>query len=94
MQVVGREELENFKRKHADAANSLDAWVREVSAAAWNDPHDVKARYPRASPVGDRIVVFNIRGGQYRLAVRINYPAQVVQVLRIGTHEEYDDWKF
>ena len=32
-------------------------------------------------------VVFNIKGNQYRIVVRINYPARIVFIQFIGTHE-------
>jgi mRNA interferase HigB len=38
---------------------------------------------------GDR-VIFNIRGGNYRLVVRIDYQFRKVYVRFIGTHAEYD----
>jgi len=40
--------------------------------------------------VGDR-VVFNIKGNDYRLVVKINYPYRVVYVRFVGTHGEYDE---
>ena len=40
--------------------------------------------------MGDR-VVFNIKGNDYRLVVRINYPYRVVYVRFVGTHKEYDE---
>jgi mRNA interferase HigB len=40
--------------------------------------------------VGDR-VVFNIKGNDYRLVVKINYPYRVVYVRFVGTHKEYDE---
>ncbi len=36
-------------------------------------------------------VVFNIKGNDYRLVVKINYPYRVIYVRFVGTHEEYDD---
>lgn len=94
MKVVGRNKLDDFKAKHADAAKALDAWVREVRDAQWRTPHDVKARYPKASTMGAHRVVFNICGNRYRLDVKISYAVSVVSVVRIGTHAEYDTWSF
>jgi mRNA interferase HigB len=41
------------------------------------------------------VVVFNIGGNAYRLVAAIHYNKQVVYVLRIMTHAEYDrgEWK-
>ena len=35
-------------------------------------------------------MVFNIKGNNYRLIVRINYKYGVVWIRFIGTHAEYD----
>lgn len=39
--------------------------------------------------------MFNIGGNKYRLVTRILYPSQKVFVLKVMTHEEYDEdkWK-
>jgi len=34
--------------------------------------------------------VFNIKGNDYRLVVKINYPYRVVYVRFVGTHTEYN----
>jgi mRNA interferase HigB len=50
----------------------------------------VKARYRSASFVADNRVVFNIKGNDFLLVVRINYPARIVYVRFVGTQGEYD----
>ena len=53
-------------------------------------PRKVKDQYRNASFVGDNRVVFNIKGNDYRLVVKINYGYRVVYVRFVGTHAEYD----
>ncbi|MCH6589863.1 MAG: type II toxin-antitoxin system HigB family toxin, partial [Proteobacteria bacterium] len=55
---------------------------------------DIRQMSGSASFLGDRRVVFNIKGRRYRLDVKVSYKSQVVHVIRIGTHAEYDKWKF
>ena len=43
-----------------------------------------------ASIVGGNRVAFNIKGNDYRLVVKINYPYRVVYIRFVGTHAEYD----
>ena len=57
----------------------------------WDSPAKVKAKYRSASIVGGNRVVFNIKGNDYRLVVKINYPYRVVYIRFVGTHAEYDD---
>jgi mRNA interferase HigB len=94
MKVVGLGKLQDFKSKHADARSQVDAWIREASSASWRTPLDIKARYVHASFLADNRVVFNIKGNRYRLDVKISYETQVVFIVRIGTHAEYDTWSF
>lgn len=35
-------------------------------------------------------MVFNIKGNDYRLIVAINYHYQILLILWVGTHKEYD----
>jgi len=43
-----------------------------------------------ASFVADTIVIFNIKGNDYRLEASVAYRTGVVVVNWIGTHAEYD----
>jgi len=61
-----------------------------VKKAQWTDPNDIKRQYRNASIVGDKRVVFNIKGNDYRLIAALDFVYQVVYVRFIGTHKEYD----
>ena len=94
MRVVGRKRLNDFCRQHRDVRAAADAWLAEVDDAEWQTPHDLKARYPRASLLGRNRVIFDLRGNRYRLDVKVDYRQQLVLIIRVGTHAEYDDWQF
>jgi mRNA interferase HigB len=94
MTLAGKNILAEFARKHADVRGAISAWTAETEAASWKGSQDVKARFPSASFIGDGRVVFNLKGNHYRLDVQIDYITKVVLVKRIGTHTEYDTWKF
>ncbi len=90
MNLVGRNVLEAAKKKHADTIKPLGAWAAEVDKAEWKSPQDVKNLYASASLLADNIVIFNIKGNNYRLEVQLNYPVKIVRVRWFGTHSEYD----
>jgi len=94
MTVVGKNLLVEFGRKHADARSAISAWTAEAEAASWKASQDIKTRFSSASFIGEGRVVFNIKGNHYRLDAQIDYATQVVLVRRIGTHAEYNTWKF
>lgn len=92
MRLVGRELLDAFCKRHADARNWVEAWVAEVEAAVWKTSVDIKARYSTASFLSEpnNTVIFNVKGNTYRLEVIVAYNASVVRVRWVGTHADYD----
>jgi len=94
MKVLGQAILIDYSNNHADVASQISAWTAEVKEAKWTTPNDVKARYANASFLSDNRVIFNIKGNKYRLDTKIYYQRQIVIVKRIGTHGEYNKWKF
>lgn len=90
MRIIAKSTLRKFWEEHPDAQQPLLSWYSEASRASWENPGDVKAQYRNASIVGNNRVVFNIKGNDYRLVVRINYERAVIYVRFIGTHREYD----
>jgi len=98
MRVISKARLRQFWEIPGceDSAGPLRAWYTHVSnrTVAWQAWGDVKAEFVTACLVGN-CVVFNIGGNKYRLVTRILYPSQKVFILKVMTHEEYDEdrWK-
>lgn len=98
MRVISKARLRLFWKQpgHRDAEGPLRAWYTHVNnkTIAWQTWADVKVDFARASSVGN-CAVFNISGNKYRMITRILYPSQKVFVLKVMTHEEYDEdkWK-
>jgi mRNA interferase HigB len=80
----------NRNTAYAEARDPAMAWYRQVKAADWAMPADVKRDVRSASILKDGRVVFNIAGNKYRIVVWINYPYRVVYIRFIGTHRQYD----
>ena len=66
------------------------ARYRQVKAADWTSPADVKRDVRSVSILKDGRALFNIAGNKYRIVVWINYPYRVVYIRFIGTHRKYD----
>ena len=94
MRVISVRALREFWESHkrgAAAEQPLKAWYAEAKTAQWLSPSDVKAVYGHnVSILKDGRAVFDIKGNDYRLVVRINYAFGIVFVRFIGTHAEYD----
>jgi mRNA interferase HigB len=91
MRIIAKRTLRRFWEKYRDAEEPLLAWYREVEKEDWANPAELKEKYRSASIVGNNRVVFNIKGNDYRLVVRINYAHRMTFIRFIGTHAEYDE---
>ena len=89
MRVIAKKILRDFWESHADSEQQLKAWYHETSKAEWKNPNEIKQEYPSASILNNNRVVFNIKGNNYRLIVKVNYDYQMVWIRFIGTHSEY-----
>lgn len=90
MKVLSRKILDDYSRKHSDAKTHIDSWYYEVENEDWKTPHDVKQKFAKASIIGGKLIVFDIKGGNYRLVVKAAYNTQTLFVKWFGTHKEYE----
>jgi mRNA interferase HigB len=90
MHVVSIKPLREFWTKHTDAEQHLKAWFREAEIANWASFHEIKTRYRSADVIPGNRVVFNIKGNNYRLIVKIHYNTGRLYIRFVGTHAEYN----
>lgn len=90
MRVIAKKILREFWTRHPDCEQQLKSWYQEAEEAIWKEPRDIKRDYPSASFLAGNRVVFNIKGNNYRLIVKINYHFGMVWIRFVGTHAQYD----
>ncbi len=90
LRVIAKKPLREFWLKHADCEQQLKSWYRETEKSNWNDINELKVEYPSASILKENRIVYNIKGNQYRLIVKINFEFQICWIRFIGTHAQYD----
>jgi len=92
--VISKRGLFEQAAKHPDAKTALEVWFDTATAARWTNLEDVRKTYPATDMVGD-LAIFNIRGNQYRLIVRMAWKYKRIYVKEFLTHAEYDRgrWK-
>jgi mRNA interferase HigB len=90
MRVIAVKTLKQYAGKKKDAEQSLFAWYEEACNANWKSHNGLKAQFRNASIIGDKRVVFNIHGNKYRLIVDIEYRLQIIFIVWVGSHPEYD----
>ncbi len=93
MRIISKRTLRQFWESNPECEDSkgqLEAWHCEVTKADWHTPQDVKTQFGSASIIKGSRVIFNIKGNNYRLIVKINYPYKIVYIRFVGTHKQYD----
>lgn len=90
VRIIAKKAIRDFWNKHPDCEQQLKSWYQEANVASWARPGDIKKNFPGASFLENNRVVFNIKGNNYRLIVKINYSIKIVWIRFIGTHAQYD----
>jgi len=91
VKVVGRNKINRFAKRHADAGRPLAQWLKKTEAAKWNHAADIKNTFNSVDRVGT-CYVFNIGGNRFRLVAVVVIVSGVVIIEKIMTHTEYDMW--
>lgn len=98
MRLVTRKRLRAYARKRPRTRASLARWEGVVSAARWTTPAEVQQTFGDVDRVtvhshrhrGNTVYVFRIQGNAHRLLTALHFRRQIVYVLRLLTHAEYD----
>jgi mRNA interferase HigB len=91
MRVITWRPLKEFAEVHPAALTPLKVWRKLVESSEMETPADVKRIFGTSVdflPGG--IVIFDIGGNKYRLAVNIRYRMGKVFIRHVMTHAEYD----
>ncbi|MEP7128669.1 MAG: type II toxin-antitoxin system HigB family toxin [Chitinophagales bacterium] len=90
MSVIAKTTLRTYWTKHNGFEQLLKAWFKAAQEVYWKGIRDIKQEYSSVSFLSGNRVVFNMKGNQYRLIVRINFDYGIVWIRFIGTQSEYD----
>lgn len=90
MRIIAKGTLRDYWENHPQTEHALLDWYHVAKEANWNSPQDVKATYGNVSVVANNRLVFNIKGNDHRLVVEGDYRYQILFVVWLGSHAEYD----
>lgn len=90
MRIVAKKTIVAFYTKHADAKVAFEDWYEKVESAEWESFAQLRMSFASADHVGNKRIVFNIRGNEYRLVAIVLFKVKMVYVRFIGTHQDYD----
>ncbi|MBN2606985.1 MAG: type II toxin-antitoxin system HigB family toxin [Thiotrichales bacterium] len=95
LDVIGIIKLDAFKKKHPQARGALDTWLAVAKEASWRNLNDIHDVFPKASQIGKSdFIIFDIKGNDYRLAVKAKFTRNLLMIDGVYTHAEYDKQNF
>lgn len=90
MRIIAKKTLVDFYTEHSDAEIALEDWYDKTEGAKWDNFAQVKETFKTADYVGNKRIVFNIKGNRFRLVALVLYRIKMVYIRFVGTHNEYD----
>jgi mRNA interferase HigB len=93
LRIISKRRLRDFWEKNPDAETGLRFWHSVSKRVFWANPAEMKRVFPSADLVG-KCTVFNIKGNDYRLIVKIEYANQTIYIKHVLSHKQYDKEKW
>lgn len=98
MRIISNRSLKECWRKYPESQTSLGLWEDRITYHHFKDHHELRAVFQDADYIPNRqfrhLVIFNIKGNGYRLAVDIFFNSGHVFLKWFGPHSEYDKVDF
>jgi mRNA interferase HigB len=88
--IISHKAIREFVIEHPKLLPALERWYDITMKSDWQGFNDIKKDFNSVDSVGDGLFVFNIKGNDCRLIVRIIFKTRTVFIRFIGTHKEYD----
>jgi len=90
MVIISHKAIREFAITHTELLTALDRRYMITEKAGWKEFNEIKEQFNSVDSVGNGLFVFNIKGNDCRLIVRIIFKTRTVFIRFIGTHKEYD----
>ena len=88
--IISHKAIWEFAIEHPKLLPALERWYDITMKSDWQGFNDIKKDFNSVDSVGNGLFVFNIKGNDCRLIVRIIFKTRTVFIRFIGTHKEYD----
>ena len=90
MVIISYRTIREYTDRHKEVEDQLNNWYRITEKSDWANFNEMRKMFNSVDGVGSDLYVFNIKGNDYRLVVRIIFRVRTVYIKFIGTHKEYD----
>jgi mRNA interferase HigB len=98
VRIITTKRLRDYAKLHPTVATTLDHWEQLIHRGRFENLVELRRILPSADQIkaasGKTVTIFNIKS-HYRLITAIHYNHQILFVLLLLTHNEYDKahWK-
>lgn len=82
MRIIGLNRIHDFCATHADCRRWLENWISDVKDSHWQTTHDIRLRYSSASFLSSNVVIFNVKGNDYRLETQVAFNVGVLPLVK------------
>jgi mRNA interferase HigB len=90
MVVISYRIIREYTANHKDVEDQLNNWYTIAEKSDWANFNELRRVFNSVDAVGNDLYVFNIKGNDYRLIVRIIFRVRTIYIKFVGTHKEYD----
>jgi mRNA interferase HigB len=88
--IISYKTIREYVDSHKDVEDQLNNWYVITEKSDWSNFNEMRRIFNSVDAVGNDLYVFNIKGNNYRLIVRIIFRVRTVYIKFVGTHKEYD----
>ena len=82
--------MRTFWLIHTDCEQQLLGWYKEFKMQKFDNANELLTSFANCRSIGAHRYIFDIKGNNYRLIVKISFELQTIWIRFIGTHSEYD----
>lgn len=90
MVIISYKTIREYTDRRKDVEDQLNNWYTITEKSDWANFNEMRQIFNSVDSVGNDLYVFNIKGNDYRLIVRIIFRVRTIYIKFIGTHKEYD----
>ncbi|MDP3682615.1 MAG: type II toxin-antitoxin system HigB family toxin [Ignavibacteria bacterium] len=88
--IIKRSTLIACYVRHPEAKKAVELWYSEIKQHEFKSLNELKEVFKSASIIAKNRVIFNVKGNDFRLVVKINFHTKQIFIIWFGTHREYD----
>lgn len=88
--IIKRSTLIAYYLRHPEAKKAIELWYSEIKQHEFKSLNELEEVYKSASIIANNRIIFNIKGNDFRLLVKINFHTRQIFIIWFGSHREYD----